>query len=72
MEEKLTSPYDERQKQYQEDFENQVVNLITPSYWEKFKSWQKPYQVLFLSILTAIIIATIVGLCLHFLNFEGK
>ena len=54
------------------EFENQMVDLRTPSYWDKFKSWQKPYQVLFLSILTAIIIATIVGLCLHFLNFEGK
>jgi hypothetical protein len=40
-------------------------------FYFKFKNWQKPYQVLFLSILTAIIIATIVGLCLHFLNFAG-
>ena len=54
------------------EFENQMVDLRTPSYWDKFKTWQKPYQVLFLSFLTAIIIATIVGLCLHFLNFEGK
>ena len=72
MEEKSTSAYDERQKQYQEDFENQIVNLITPSYWDKFKTWQKPYQALFLSVLTVIVLAIVIGLCFHFLGPEGK
>ena len=72
MEEKSTSAYDERQKQYQEDFENQIVNLITPSYWDKFKTWQRPYQALFLSVLTLIVLAIVIGLCFHFLGPEGK
>jgi hypothetical protein len=46
MEEKLTSPYDERQKQYQEEFENQMVNLITPSYWDKVEKILKASLVL--------------------------
>ena len=72
MEEKSTSAYDERQKRYQEEFENQIIDLRIPSYWDKFKKWQKPYQVLFLSILTVIVVAIIVGLCFYFVGLEGK
>ena len=72
MEEKSISAYDERQKRYQEEFENQMIDLRTPSYWDKFKKWQKPYQVLFLSILTVIVVAIIVGLCFYFVGLEGK
>ena len=54
------------------DFENQMVDLRTPSYWDKFKTWQKPYQALFLSVLTLIVVGIFIGLCLLFLGSEGK
>ena len=54
------------------DFENQMVDLRTPSYWDKFKTWQKPYQALFLSILTLVVVGIVIGLCLYFLGSEVK
>ena len=54
------------------EFENQMVDLRTPSYWDKFKTWQKPYQALFLSILTLIVVGIVIGLCLQFIGVEGK
>ena len=65
------SIYDGR-KNPTEEFENQMVDLRTPSYWDKFKTWQKPYQALFLSILTLIVVGIVIYLCLHFLGSEGK
>ena len=55
-----------------EEFENQMVDLRTPSYWDKFKTWQRPYQALFLSVLTVIVMAIVIVLCFHFLGPEGK
>ena len=54
-----------------EEFENQMVDLRTPSCWDKFKTWQRPYQALFLSVLTVIVLAIVIGLCFHFLGHEG-
>ena len=54
------------------DFENQMVDLRTPSCWDKFKTWQKPYQALFLSILTLVVVGIVIGLCLYFLGSEVK
>ena len=54
------------------EFENQMVDLRTPSYWDKFKTWQRPYQALFLSVLTLVVLAIVIGLCFHFLGPEGK
>ena len=54
------------------EFENQMVDLRTTSYWDKFKTWQKPYQALFLSILTLIVVGIVIGLCLQFIGVEGK
>ena len=54
------------------EFENQMVDLRTPSYWDKFKTWQTPYQSLFLSILTLIVVGIVIGLCLQFIGAEGK
>ena len=65
------SIYDGR-KNPTEEFENQMVDLRTPSYWDKFKTWQKPYQALFLSILTLIVVGIVIYLCLYFLGSEGK
>ena len=65
------SIYDGR-KNPTEEFENQMVDLRTPSYWDKFKTWQRPYQALFLSVLTLIVLAIVIGLCFHFLGPEGK
>ena len=62
----------ETRKNPTEEFENQMVDLRTPSYWDKFKEWQKPYQALFLSILTLIVAGIVIYLCLHFLGSEGK
>ena len=59
-------------KKSTEEFENQMVDLRTPSYWDKFKEWQKPYQALFLSVLTLIVVGIVIGLCLHFVGSEGK
>ena len=64
------SIYDGKSPTY--EFENQMVDLRTPSYWDKFKTWQKPYQALFLSVLTVIVLAIVIGLCFHFLGPEGK
>ena len=64
------SIYDGR-KNPTEEFENQMVDLRTPSYWDKFKTWQKPYQALFLSILTLIVVGIVIYLCLLFLGSEG-
>ena len=55
-----------------EEFENQMVDLRTPSCWDKFKTWQKPYQALFLSILTLVVVGIVIGLCLYFLGSEVK
>ena len=54
------------------EVENQIVVLTTPSYWEQFKEWQKPYQVLLFSILTVIVIAIILAICLSVVGFDGK
>ena len=64
------SIYDGKSPTY--EFENQMVDLRTPSYWDKFKTWQKPYQALFLSILTLIVVGIVIGLCLQFIGVEGK
>ena len=54
------------------EVEDQVVVLITPSYWEQFKKWQKPYQVLLLSILTVIVIGIIAAICFSLVVSDGK
>ena len=61
----------EEKNRFQE-VENQVVVLTTPSYWEQFKEWQKPYQILLFSILTVIVIAIILAICLSVVGFDGK
>ena len=65
------SIYDGR-KNPTEEFENQMVDLRTPSYWDKFKTWQKPYQALFFSVLTLIVVGLIAGLCFYFVGLQGK
>ena len=61
----------EEKNRFQE-VEDQVVVLIAPSYWERFKKWQKPYQVLLLSIITVIVIAIILAICLSVVGSDGK